>query len=900
MPSLSRRRAFVVTIALISALALISFIGPLRHPALESVGETAVAGGSGGGGQIIVHPPHDGDTTFSNPFDDPATQQALEDERERMRRDRAARGTADARERRLRSRTAHRGLTQREAADLVRQRFRDVAERPPFKSLNLRGGETVGDWLGHHAARIESDEGAALVESLLPLRVDSGEGPRLVDLRLKRDGTRFSPINPHVAVRIGGEAPLRVELPDVGVVVEQVVPERTRPPEPLDMEHKVFWGNVDVDTDVIAAPLPAGVELLAQLRSIESPSIIRWRVGLPERATMRQEGAGGAISIERDGTTLARVQPARAWDADGEPVPTGFEVSGNTIVAHVDHRDHDVHYPVLVDPAFVEDFRYWNSNPSLDFKFWRFSSVGPFNSLAGNWYLGSGLYAYTRVAQNFTGNDYGNWEFFAPGTGQGEARIYRAEFGYVTHEPQNTCITERFRRPSGYAPTGATWTQPDGAATGESPWTYCGATHYNYKTHCVVATCAPAGDAMRASFGTTMVSGTAGSRSNFTTYMGSAAVFIDDSTAPTIEPGPYLSDAPTFMRADSPVRAGVNDGGVGMKRASVTVGGRENDSWEDTSGCNGTRHARCPGGLSMPIRTDVLADGVHAATFHATDALGNSRQRTWTIKLDRAPPRMHFGGTMYPEGTTDPTGEVNVERAKPYQLEMQALDGSPAEPRAGVKSIRVKLDGIEVATTGDLPCPEESCPLDLAWEYAATNDTAAGRHWVEVISDDVAGNSVTNWIALNVTEPDPTPQPPGSVPGVTKVRGTGPGCEAPPELVAGLTVQTTGGPILTAHGTWSGGAETTDWHGPETYEIRRCDPDGSLNREQDVGPLIVPGGNIVRVPYSDTFRIGAGEYETLHPHYGNAENSEWAAIWAAEGAGATAAVLPPTLPFDTP
>jgi hypothetical protein len=54
---------------------------------------------------------------------------------------------------------------------------------------------------------------------------------------------------------------------------------------------------------------------------------------------------------------VSRVAPAWALDADGDPVPTRYELRGNNLVQTVDHTGADFSYPITADPWWTTAYR---------------------------------------------------------------------------------------------------------------------------------------------------------------------------------------------------------------------------------------------------------------------------------------------------------------------------------------------------------------------------------------------------------------------------------------------------------------------------------------------------------------------------------------------------------------
>ena len=241
-----------------------------------------------------------------------------------------------------------------------------------------------------------------------------------------------------------------------------------------------------------------------------------------------------------------------------------------------------------------------------------------------------------------------------------------------------------------------------------------------------------------------------------------------------------------------------------------------------------------------------------------------------------------------------------------YDLWIDTRDGSAADPRSGARSIEIRVDGV-VKDRVEEPCATESCGLDHEWELAPY-DYAEGKHRIEVIATDMIGNvSSRSWEVMLAREDEPadtevqaeqteeqgrqaaasetfsgTPDPLG----VTVLGIGSPGCRAyQPEIDSKRRDITL---IL------SKDRETTVFFADQAYRVSRCRADGTLDVSMLVGLIAVPGGGTARVPRDEYRRVTADRIQGLIPEYGTPDQPKWAALWLAEGAAATARVIPPT------
>lgn len=124
------------------------------------------------------------------------------------------------------------------------------------------------------------------------------------------------------------------------------------------------------ETALVARPTDEGVQALVVIEGAEAPTEYRFPIEVgPGGEAELTATVGGAIEVRRPGTAapVALVLPAWATDADGRPVPTHFEIEGDTLVQVVDHAG--AAYPVVADPntcGTVTCTYYFNKGTTRD------------------------------------------------------------------------------------------------------------------------------------------------------------------------------------------------------------------------------------------------------------------------------------------------------------------------------------------------------------------------------------------------------------------------------------------------------------------------------------------------------------------------------------------------------
>jgi hypothetical protein len=679
----------------------------------------------------------------------------------------AERQSPAARDARERSRSVYVGQSAAQARETAVRTNPAFVAAPVWRPFTLPEGARVADYLGDYAASVELPDGQrTLVESTLPIRAESETGTLApVDLSLVDSGGFFEPRTPFAELRLGKAASDGALLPGSGIGVAPRAAATVS--NAVAVSDKAFYANVAEDSDYLAVPVAGGFQAAWQLRSPASPERLELDFELPAGAELRQavprpgepEPVGG-LEVVRGGERLATVSAPVAWDADGERVPATYALEGSTLVVSVDHRGGDWLYPLMVDPVVVEDQRYWRTNSGLDYVGWQYAESPSSTKWAyyyGDSYLGRGVYLYSRDLWYFNNLDYAAWYFQAPG----DAYFYKAEFGYVEHEPDwQTLVSEGFWLPSS-ATWQTGWASNQGSITGQpnvSPISNSGPMGYISTTHCVSGSNCSSGSGTSGNQVRFLLwTSPAGNRSDFTAYMGGAAGWLSDRTAPYgrvldlsgISEGVWY-DVESFSAT---VRG--SDGGLGVKQFKLKVPGYADRL--RTHNCAGHRLDRCPRNLTtwssdsrvsgdsfIGFDTAQMPQGYQTVSGQVADFVGNwSSSDTGVLQVDHSAPTVAFSDSLYDH--RDQTVDHGI-----YKVRATATD-----PYSGVTNVRILLDGTELANVSQDPC--DGCSL-IAEATVATYALPPGRHDVVAFATDRLGHvSTTESFAFYTPEGTPCP-----------------------------------------------------------------------------------------------------------------------------------------------
>jgi hypothetical protein len=249
--------------------------------------------------------------------------------------------------------------------------------------------------------------------------------------------------------------------------------------------------------------------------------------------------------------------------------------------------------------------------------------------------------------------------------------------------------------------------------------------------------------------------------SGFMHYAGGATVLIYDVTKPTLRvvspatggapghAGGWLDDEVVWVVTEA------RDRGLGVKKFELSFPG---STQTRTHACAGHRLDRCPNadsyyrsngarvtGNSFSYNAGLMAEGIHTVTTRAADFADNwSQPQTWQAKVDHSAPELVLDGHLW-EHKDSPLGRAT------YRLRADATDGNAQNPRSGVKSIEVKVDG-EREEYVEQPCPTNSCPLSSDGYVLDAQVENPGQHTIEVVATDQVGRTTTRSFAVEVPE----------------------------------------------------------------------------------------------------------------------------------------------------
>jgi hypothetical protein len=249
------------------------------------------------------------------------------------------------------------GLSSQEAATVAQDAFPTLVDEPAGGPPKLPSGESISRFPVPNVAQLKLDSGKhAVIESTEPMALETNAGLVPIDLELKEAGGAFEPITPVIGLRIPKQLADGVGLATTGVSLTPVDGQGS----PLGGSTgavdgtTVLYANTQTDADTVVKPTTSGFKMDTVLRSIHSPQQLYYKVGLPSGASLAQEEEGsGWVRVVDEGTTVAVVATPTASDADGTSVPLSIKViSGDILSVSVAPFDSgQFRLPITVDPS---------------------------------------------------------------------------------------------------------------------------------------------------------------------------------------------------------------------------------------------------------------------------------------------------------------------------------------------------------------------------------------------------------------------------------------------------------------------------------------------------------------------------------------------------------------------
>jgi RHS repeat-associated protein len=641
----------------------------------------------------------------------------------------------EARSARERSRTEFARLGVGGAAQVAREAFPQVIERPAGGPPSLPAGQRIVGYPTDNAARVDlGGRRHGVIASLAPIAVVGANGQRIpINLGLSDDGSSFRPVTPAVGVSIPKRLGEGVALSGVGVKLTPVSMNGSSlggSEGALD-GMSVLYANTQTDADTVVKPTTSGFEEDTLLRSVDSPSELAFRVGLPAGASLVQvKGGLGAVEVVREGVAIAVVLAPRAQDAAGTVVPVSMSLSGDTLTLSVADRVAEYQYPIEVDPEIrtVTDKQLTRSWLTYEESNWA-HEADPANPKAfpltqsadegehedEGWVMDSDLNQSEGERTEF---ERGQWGFYSYET-QGESRIY----GFVAETAGTGSNMENFIGIKNHATKKYEAVQSEPASYGKTRTEVC-----------VLSGCAPASVTSETKENAAVFEQVATNKGwGFSSTMSSAAVEIAQEKGPsasintsseTVDGQPNIFYPGKWGGPRGRAEMTASDPGIGVyefnAKSPNKPGWSEPLNWSEN--CNGVQCEPSETGWMVPTRE--LPNGEDTIEATAKDAVGFTAVATGKIKVDFTLP---YDITI---AGLPPNKELGEGQ---YKIKVSAKDEV-----SGVEAVGLKIDGKEVGKANG-SCSPGPCTATGEWTVSGS-EYPAGQHTITTSAISNAGD----------------------------------------------------------------------------------------------------------------------------------------------------------------
>jgi RHS repeat-associated protein len=693
-----------------------------------------------------------GSSPLSSPLVVPEVNQLLEGQPAREAEE-ARRASPEAVVARTESETRYEALNGENAAKLVNTTFPALLDQSAGGLPPLPPGASVTGFPSIYAAQVDFGQGHhGVIDSLEPLAVEQSPGHRIpVVLGLHEVNGAFEPASPLVAVRIAKQVSGGVTLAPNDVSLTPV-DSRGVPlggAEGVVDGSSIFFANTQEDEDTVVKPSTFGFDVSAILRSVNSPSAVFYRVGMPEGASLVQQKESGAVQVIKEGVAIATIVLPVAQDATGASVPVSMSGSGDVLTVEAKMSTGEFEYPIRLDPEVIDESRSYQPGVwafyTDDSKGFEGSYSEGYNETEGKRTYFSGPTDSGLWTETFYNGDYG---YFVYNT-QGSSRIY-AFVASVNEDQSGYLIDEiALRKSNGEIEKG----------NGEGGYTKLefnsDVREWTGLTICSSSTCSPqpvAGSENNGAYFKQKVYGEF--KGGFQFMLSSSKVEIEqekaptasfDTSDPTIEGQPNALLSGKWYKSTSNVTFGIDayDPGIGIFKQGLSSPAKSGWGYtlknETRNGCEGVQCNECyepsctakASGTGKPLTYSLtsaaggeLPEGEDTVEGKVEDAAGLSATAVGKIKIDNAPPTItSFSGL--------PSSHELVD-GQHVLLKASAKSGL-----AGIASIVLDVDGQQIG--GSQGSCSGACTGHAEWTLS-DNNYAAGEHTLTVIAEDNAGN----------------------------------------------------------------------------------------------------------------------------------------------------------------
>ncbi|SDZ55298.1 hypothetical protein [Herbiconiux ginsengi] len=158
-----------------------------------------------------------------------------------------------------------------------------------------------------------------------------------------------------------------------GVTLEVALPFAGTAADAVDIaDSAVAYDNGNGSSTVPTAKSDGSVQITTVIQDADAPTSYEYGIGSAGGTSLRLFEDGSVVIEDAAGVTLGGVVAPWAYDAEGTPVKTWYEVDGSSLVQVVAHDADSYAYPIVADPWLGINLFSWitvdsyNSQPRVN------------------------------------------------------------------------------------------------------------------------------------------------------------------------------------------------------------------------------------------------------------------------------------------------------------------------------------------------------------------------------------------------------------------------------------------------------------------------------------------------------------------------------------------------------
>jgi hypothetical protein len=201
------------------------------------------------------------------------------------------------------------------------------------------------------AAEVEAADAVAAIQAVAPTSFS-----RLATTSSSQDAVAEAALPEGATVSVPADAADGISLGD-GVQIGLPFAQRAEEAAASPLSGVVAYDNNNGSATVPLIRDDGAVQITTVIENAHAPKRYDYPMDIPDGGSLVQTPEGVVAIVTGDGAPLRVLGDAWAKDANGNSVPTHYEVRGNTLTQVVDFTEHTA-FPVVADPTTTGVYSY--------------------------------------------------------------------------------------------------------------------------------------------------------------------------------------------------------------------------------------------------------------------------------------------------------------------------------------------------------------------------------------------------------------------------------------------------------------------------------------------------------------------------------------------------------------